>query len=595
MKKFLVTAGFVFLFFSSTTKAAFAATYYLATNGNDSNPGSSSAPYRTFLKAINSMAGGDTLIVRSGIYEEALTQDTDDVSKRVKIPSGISQSQPTVIRSEVKRGAVIRPKDGRFVLTLGTSGEKDAQGKRYKADKYITIDGFVLDGTNIRNDAVRITGASETIPTAPITSWQEAQPGYISIINNHIKNAAGFWRRIEASTIDYNSPIDVTGSSGGKGSATKANYHPYGMGISASHTNNIYYANNILENNGMTDFDHGIYTYGRFGTIEGNISFHNRGTGIKVGWGNVEGIVVRNNISFDNNASALARGKNNSLPGWEGRGISTHRGKNIQIYNNVVWGAHQVGIDAIYDISDVKVYNNTVYVTGDNGTSHGVQAGPSSNNIAIKNNIIYQGGIKPASYYNNAVNVSGANVSVENNLFFGKNTNVSNLSGGLISNKNNIVADPKFVSTPPANATLDQAINFAKGLSLQSSSPAINKGASLAEVTTDFSNVRRPVGGVYDIGAFEFGGVPAPQPPAPQPAPPNAPPPPPPPAGSTPSTTAAPGVKTGDANRDNKVDNADYTIWAGEFKSKTGSSSDFNKDGRVDGVDFTLWLINYGK
>lgn len=47
-------------------------------------------------------------------------------------------------------------------------------------------------------------------------------------------------------------------------------------------------------------------------------------------------------------------------------------------------------------------------------------------------------------------------------------------------------------------------------------------------------------------------------------------------------------IKKGDANKDNKVDGTDYTIWLSGFLD-----ADFNEDGKVDGVDYSLWLNNY--
>lgn len=48
-------------------------TYYVATNGNDSNNGSESTPWRTIQKAANTLTPGDTVFVRAGVYTEAVT------------------------------------------------------------------------------------------------------------------------------------------------------------------------------------------------------------------------------------------------------------------------------------------------------------------------------------------------------------------------------------------------------------------------------------------------------------------------------------------------------------------------------------------
>jgi hypothetical protein len=59
----------------------------------------------------------------------------------------------------------------------------------------------------------------------------------------------------------------------------------------------------------------------------------------------------------------------------------------------------------------------------------------------------------------------------------------------------NLTADPKFVNAA------------ASDFHLQATSPAINAGATIGIVTTDFSGVSRPQGAEYDIGAHEYPGI----------------------------------------------------------------------------------------
>lgn len=49
--------------------SANAAVYYVATTGSDSGSGSESSPFRTISAGIGAMSGGDTLIVKDGVYE----------------------------------------------------------------------------------------------------------------------------------------------------------------------------------------------------------------------------------------------------------------------------------------------------------------------------------------------------------------------------------------------------------------------------------------------------------------------------------------------------------------------------------------------
>ena len=64
---------------------------------------------------------------------------------------------------------------------------------------------------------------------------------------------------------------------------------------------------------------------------------------------------------------------------------------------------------------------------------------------------------------------------------------------------------------------------------------------------------------------------------------------------STPTSTPTPTPKPGDANGDNLVNEADYTIWLSHYGQAISgiTNADFNGDGHVDGIDYTIWLNNY--
>ena len=52
-------------FFSANS---WAANYYVSTTGNNTNPGTLEAPFRTITYAVSKMAAGDTTYVRGGLY-----------------------------------------------------------------------------------------------------------------------------------------------------------------------------------------------------------------------------------------------------------------------------------------------------------------------------------------------------------------------------------------------------------------------------------------------------------------------------------------------------------------------------------------------
>jgi hypothetical protein len=65
--------GMIHLLIPLAASSASAATYCVATTGRDSNPGTLSQPWRTVQNAANKLLPGDTVLVRGGIYREAVS------------------------------------------------------------------------------------------------------------------------------------------------------------------------------------------------------------------------------------------------------------------------------------------------------------------------------------------------------------------------------------------------------------------------------------------------------------------------------------------------------------------------------------------
>jgi hypothetical protein len=63
MKKLFITISFLIITLLST-----ATTYYVATNGNNTNPGTLAQPFLTWQYALDQMGSGDTTFVRGGVY-----------------------------------------------------------------------------------------------------------------------------------------------------------------------------------------------------------------------------------------------------------------------------------------------------------------------------------------------------------------------------------------------------------------------------------------------------------------------------------------------------------------------------------------------
>ena len=115
---------------------ASAATYYVATNGNDANPGTQSQPFQTVQKGISVLQAGDTLYLRGGTYAATI-----DVNRQT-IPAGTSWSSPVTIASYPNETAILSPTSGSVILNLA-----------YSTVRYIIFDRLVVDGSRLTGGA----------------------------------------------------------------------------------------------------------------------------------------------------------------------------------------------------------------------------------------------------------------------------------------------------------------------------------------------------------------------------------------------------------------------------------------------------------
>lgn len=108
------------------TVAAHAATYYVATTGNNGNPGTEEQPWRTVAYAVGTMAAGDTTYVRGGTYTESVIR-----FKR----SGTANAPIKLLNYPGEKPVIdfVDPAVGKTVTILHSSGQNVAMG-------YITVE-----------------------------------------------------------------------------------------------------------------------------------------------------------------------------------------------------------------------------------------------------------------------------------------------------------------------------------------------------------------------------------------------------------------------------------------------------------------------
>ena len=153
-----------------------------------------------------------------------------------------------------------------------------------------------------------------------------------------------------------------------------------------------------------------------------------------------------------------------------------------QVYNNVFIDPKKELSDGFLKLRDntnnTQIYGNTFYGSGGNA----IQMDKSyAKNVQIKNNIFYD--ITGYDIYKGYTPVN--EVTIINNLY----DNTPNIDG--ITDNNQIIGNPQFV-----NPGFD--------FHLQSTSPVIDRGLSLPEITRDYEHNPRPQGSGYDIGAYEY-------------------------------------------------------------------------------------------
>src|SRR5262249_33575019 len=144
-----------------TSTLTYTATYFVATDGYDSNPGTQSRPFRTINKGVSMLTPGAIVYIRGGTYAESLFN---------VIPSGNSWDLPVTIAAYPGETVIMQPPPGSFRVI-------NIQGSEHH---HIIIDGLVLDSVNAQYDAVKID---------VLTSDQTTAAHHIRIMNSEIRNA----------------------------------------------------------------------------------------------------------------------------------------------------------------------------------------------------------------------------------------------------------------------------------------------------------------------------------------------------------------------------------------------------------------------
>ena len=294
--------------------------------------------------------------------------------------------------------------------------------------------------------------------------------------------------------------------------------------------------NNLLKNAGGAAGGSALtFIQAEDSTARGNRVYHNYGEGLVAGRF-TRNLVFEDNTTYDNRGANLYMVNSinpiirrnfifctNDPISWRGNGGGYRPGPGLQIrdedfkapqpppgsgqviVNNIVVGCgSNFGVSsqiANGGLNNAVVANNTFVnarsVSGQSANNVEIDGRASLKNTRFSNNLIVQtvpGTITRIQYATGTPDLSSFTVS--NNLY-----SMTPGNGWVSSESGRIVADAQLVN--PIMPLLT-AMPTPAGYALKAASPAVDRGANVAQVTEDFFKTARS--GVLDIGADELGG-----------------------------------------------------------------------------------------
>lgn len=326
-----------------------AATYYVSPNGSNSNNGSIGSPWRTIIHAIGNSGGGDTVMVRTGTYNEG------DIWIQGAIGQGGSQGEYWTLKNYPGEEPTISGSATRVIIDSA---------------RYVRFQGFHMDSAMIN-----------------VVGWGGIVPNHIEILNNRVTGAYNVYAGainvigtnclVEGNTLN----LTYTGSS-----------NDHGIYILAGDT--LLSDNITIRNNHVSGFSgYGIHLYDErkssndpIRNISNIIIENNFVTGSQLRAGiivaagplcRIQGIMIRNNVVTENATYGIGAY-------YEGAGVD-----NIKIYNNTTYRYGNAGIIVGSGITNVDIKNNIIDNTGGGSAYHIDNSGGSS--TTADNNLYWPG------------------------------------------------------------------------------------------------------------------------------------------------------------------------------------------------------------
>ncbi len=428
-------------------------TYYVATTGSDSNPGTLSKPWLTPQHAYNIAVAGDTVYFRAGTYSS-----TDSTCMNSGSPGNYItfQNYPTETVNITIGGS------GTYMSGLSTNSKNYLKfiGLKFTGNSY-TYYGLYIhfsDHVTFQNCTITNTVASGIYPSH--STYVTIDGCTVSGTNSGLAEEC-----ISIVTCDH---FEVKNCKVHDPASTQR----LGIDMKEGCTNGSVHNNEIYNLPGL--WNGGIYV-------------------------DAQGTATHDIDIYCNLVHDIPDGGAFSVSDELGTAAIT----DIHFYNNISYncghGALSFGVWGTETYTNIYFINNTSY--NDDFTTAlwpevnlaGQQylSPDYTNNVIILNNIFYTTMANTRLVYDPGGCYTAGKVLVDHNLWYNSGGNWFPLSSTNIKGDNYIEGDPLFTSIP--------SLDF----SIQSSSPAKDVGSSKVAPITDYVGTSRPQGAGYDIGAYE--------------------------------------------------------------------------------------------
>lgn len=267
-----------------------AATYYVATTGNDGNPGTSGSPFLTIQRCVDTVAAGDTCLVADGTYRDNIGNGT--VVYISSASAAGSASKPITVKSVNKFGAIIIL-PGRDSINAGF----------YISQPYYIIEGFEItggtsSGTSVSHHGVYLTSSA----TGTVVRDTKIHDIGRTVCSNSAFGFDGIFTSASSVSIENNILYSIGRLKNGEnGCSTSITVHDHGVYIKGG-------SDLIIRRNVIYDTNRGwpLHFYG--GTVTNVSVFHNVFAGHNTSTsipghillaGTITNLAIRNNISYD--------------------------------------------------------------------------------------------------------------------------------------------------------------------------------------------------------------------------------------------------------------------------------------------------------